>query len=151
MQIRRNESMEAEIPMGPLIDVVFLLLIFFLVTAKPIQPESDVGLQLPGTVAQEQVLEIPDEQRITIRPDGQLLLNEAPVDSPGSRDLPQLVTALTRFKEMADANRSEAMITLDAEDGVKHQRIVDALNACALAGIKGVTFATESEAGEAGF
>lgn len=134
--------------MSPMIDMVFLLLVFFLVSAKPIKPEADVGLSLPGTVAQEQVLELPDEQRVQIRADGQVVLNEMLMDTPVSKELPELLATLKRFKETVEANQAEAMITLDAEDEVQHQRIVDVMNACALAGIKGITFATEEEGEE---
>jgi biopolymer transport protein ExbD len=50
-----------------------------------------------------------------------------------------------RFKETADANKSEALITVDAVDDSHHQRIVDVLNVCARAGIRGVTFAASEE------
>lgn len=125
--------------------MVFLLLVFFMVTAKPIKQESDINLGLPGTVSQEESVEIPDEQRILIQPSGQVVLNEMPVDSPTSTLLPTLLTTLIRFKESADANKSEALITIDADDEASHQRIVDVLNACAKAGISGVTFADSSE------
>jgi biopolymer transport protein ExbD len=145
MQIRRDNNLETEIPMGPLIDIVFLLLVFFLVTAKPIKPESDVGLTLPGTVAQEEMLEIPDEQRIEIQPGGTIVLNYQPLGQPSDRRLDELVRVLRRFREMNEANRAASLVTVDAAAGVKHQRIIDVLNACAAAGITGVTFATEDE------
>jgi biopolymer transport protein ExbD len=145
MKIRRREEELAEISMSPMIDMVFLLLVFFLVSAKPIKPEADVGLSLPGTVNQEEVLELPDEQRVQILADGQVILNEMAMDHPASKELPELRATLKRFKETAEANQAEALITLDAEDAVPHQRIVDVMNSCAWAGIKGVTFATEGE------
>jgi len=131
--------------MGPMIDMVFLLLVFFMVTAKPIKQESDINLGLPGTVSQEEAVEIPDEQRISIQPTGQVVLNEMLMDSPTSTALPTLLSTLVRFKESADANKSEALITIDADDEASHQRIVDVLNTCAKAGISGVTFADSSE------
>ncbi len=131
--------------MGPMIDMVFLLLVFFMVTAKPVKQESDISLGLPGTVSQEEAVEIPDEQRILIQPNGQIVLNEMPVDSPTSTQLPALLGTLIRFKESADANKSEALVTIDADDEASHQRIVDVMNACAKAGISGVTFADSSE------
>jgi biopolymer transport protein ExbD len=134
-----------EMQMGPMIDIVFLLLIFFLVTAKPIKPESDVDLKLPGTVEQDEALVFPDEQRIRIRTNGQVALNDLDMDNPSSLLLPQLTKVLTRFKEAADKNKSQALVTIDAEDEVIHQRIVDVLSACASAGIVGVTFAMEEE------
>jgi len=145
MQLRRKDTQTVEMQMGPMIDMVFLLLVFFMVTAKPIKQESDIDIGLPGTVAQEESVDIPDETRIVIRASGQVEINELPVDTPTSQAMPALLTTLIRFKEAADANRSEALITIDAEDEAQHQRIVDVLNICAKAEITGVTFADSGE------
>lgn len=145
MQLRRKEVQAVEMQMGPMIDMVFLLLVFFMVTAKPVKQESDINIGLPGTISQEETVDIPDEQRITIKMDGQVILNDQPMDAPGNPELPSLVGTLKRFKESADANKSEALVTIDAEDGANHQRIVEVLNACAKASITGVTFADSSE------
>ncbi|MEM6821444.1 MAG: biopolymer transporter ExbD [Verrucomicrobiota bacterium] len=151
MKINRRDQQTVEMQMGPMIDMVFLLLVFFMVTAKPIKPESDVGLQLPGTVQQEEILELPDEQRIEIQANGQVVLNDLSMDAPNSKNLPTLVRTLTRFREATEANNADPLVTVDAHDAVPHQRIVDVMNACALAEIKGVTFATEDTEGEGGF
>jgi biopolymer transport protein ExbD len=145
MQIRRKDVQTVEMQMGPMIDMVFLLLVFFMVSAKPIKQESDINIGLPGTVAQEEALDIPDEQRIQIQPNGQILLNDQPMDSPQSAELPTLLGTLKRFKESADSNKTEALITIDADDAANHQRIVQVLNACAQAKITGVTFADAGE------
>lgn len=144
MKLRRRDLQTVEMQMGPMIDMVFLLLVFFMVSAKPVKQESDLNLGLPGTVPQEETLDIPDEQRIFIRADGQALLNDLPMDGPQDSLLPTLVGTLRRFKEGADAAKSEALVTIDPEDGATHQRIVSVLNACAQAGITGVTFADSS-------
>lgn len=139
-------------PMGPMIDMVFLLLVFFMVTAKPIKPEADVSLTLPGTVQQEASIDIPDEQNVVIQANGQVVLNDMLLDSPTSHELPTLVQTLTRFKETADANKSEALVTIDPADLTEHQRIVDVLNACAKAKVTGVTFSDSTgEETEAAF
>jgi biopolymer transport protein ExbD len=145
MQIRRKDVQTVEMQMGPMIDMVFLLLVFFMVSAKPVKQESDINIGLPGTVAQEEALDIPDEQRIQIQPNGQILLNDQPMDAPQSPELPALLTTLKRFKESADSNKTEALITIDADDAANHQRIVQVLNACAQAKITGVTFADAGE------
>jgi biopolymer transport protein ExbD len=98
-------------------------------------------MTLPGTVAQQEAIDIPDEQRITISDNGQIILNDLPLDKPDSTELTALLATLKRFKESADANKTEALITLDVSDNASHQRVVDVLNACANAGISGVTFA----------
>ena len=145
MQIRRKDVQTVEMQMGPMIDMVFLLLVFFMVSAKPFKQESDINIGLPGTVAQEEALDIPDEQRIQIQPNGQILLNDQPMDAPQSPELPALLGTLKRFKESADSNKTEALITIDADDAANHQRIVQVLNACAQAKITGVTFADAGE------
>ena len=134
--------------MGPMIDMVFLLLVFFMVTAKPIQQESELGMGLPGSVAQEESVDIPDDQRIVIRPDGQVILNELELDSPASDQLPQLVATLKRFKEAAEANKSDPLVTIDADDAVPMQRVVDVLGACAVAELTNITLAASGPAGD---
>ena len=137
---RRKGGDEVEMQMGPMIDMVFLLLVFFMVTAKPIKKESDINIGLPGKVEQSESLDIPDELRISIQENGQVIMNDLAYDSPTSRRMPQLVGVLTRFQESAEANRTKALVTLVPEAAAKHQRIIDVLNACAVAEIKGVTF-----------
>ena len=131
--------------MGPMIDMVFLLLVFFMVTAKPIKQESDISLGLPGTVTAEEAVDLPDEQRIRIEDDGSIVLNDSVLASAADTNLKELVAILQRFKESSEANKSEALVTLDAADGTNHQRIVDVLNACARADITGVTFSDSAD------
>ena len=76
MQLRRKDTQTVEMQMGPMIDMVFLLLVFFIVTAKPIKQESYISLGLPGTVAAEESVDLPDEQRIRIEDDGRVILND---------------------------------------------------------------------------
>lgn len=140
MFARRRESQAVEMQLGPMIDMVFLLLVFFMVTAKPIQPESDVSISLPGTVSADEAPELPEELQVVINPDGVALVNDLAVDRARSREMPELVRLLKRFKESADAARVQALVTIRAEDGAEHQRIIDVLNACAEAGVRGVTF-----------
>ena len=145
MRIRRQDTQLVEMQMGPMIDMVFLLLVFFMVTAKPIKQESDISLGLPGTVAAEEAVDLPDEQRIRIEDDGSIVLNDSVLAPAADTNLKELVAILQRFKESSEANQSEALVTLDAADGTNHQRIVDVLNACARADITGVTFSDSGD------
>jgi biopolymer transport protein ExbD len=139
--MKRTEHPQIDLQIAPMIDVCFLLLFFYIITSKPVKPEADMTMTLPGTVAQEESVDIPDEQRITIQDNGQIVLNDLSLDKPDDRKLPALLATLKRFKESSDANKSQALITLDVSDNAVHQRVVDVLNACAEAGIQGVTFA----------
>tara|TARA_R110002096_G_scaffold16109_2_gene55408 strand:- start:762 stop:1166 length:405 start_codon:yes stop_codon:yes gene_type:complete len=127
--------------MGPMIDMVFLLLVFFMVSAKPITPESDIPMGLPGQVSQEEAVDIPDEARVIIMEGGQVVLNEQELDSPGSSDLPDLRGVLERFRVSAENAKADALVTVAPHDAVPHQRLIDVLNAIAEAGIRGVTLA----------
>ncbi|MCC6354839.1 MAG: biopolymer transporter ExbD [Verrucomicrobiae bacterium] len=141
---RRRRYDIVEIPMGPMIDMVFLLLVFFMVTARPNKPEADLGLRLPATVEQDEPTDLPDEQRVEVRSGGEVILNDLPLDGPASRDLPQLTATMIRFRQACDANGTEALVTIAAEDDATHQRIADVMDALAAARITGVTFATET-------
>jgi biopolymer transport protein ExbD len=140
-RVRKRRHQTVEMQMGPMIDMVFLLLVFFMVSAKPIKPESDIPMGLPGQVSQEEAVDIPDEARVIIEPGGQVVLNEQQLDTPADTSLPELRAVLERFRKSAENARSDALVTLAPHDTVPHQRLVDVLNACAEAGITGVTLA----------
>ena len=142
---RRHEHSAVEMQMGPMIDMVFLLLVFFMVTAKPIKPEADVSLGLPGMAQQDEPVDLPDEQRIQVRASGEVLLNEQTVAAPGDAKLEKFTETLTRLVLSAQAAKAELLVTLAPEDEARHQRLVDVLNACALAGATHVTFDQPAE------
>ncbi len=133
-----NEKSELQI--APLIDVVFLLLIYFMVSARLKRPEADLSLALPGSVAQVTQMEMPDEQIIEVLANGSIVLNNKAYVSPEKSDLAGLEYTLLRYSQAAKLSKTKAMITIAAEDDAVHERVVDVLNACAGAGIKNVTF-----------
>ena len=146
MQVKQNkEALEARIDLTPMIDTVMFLLIFFMVVTNFSLQEADISFALPGIAAQAEAVEIPDEQIIQITNAGNVFLNDLEYDPPGLSDMPLLVKTLTLFRQTAQANKVPAMITVAPEDEIKHQRVVDVLNACASAGISNVTFAAIGE------
>ena len=147
MRRRRKDSSPVEMQMGPMIDMVFLLLVFFMVTAKPLKPETDINIGLPGAASQDEPLELPDEQRILIHDDGTVVLNEQTLAAPKDRRMEQLHRTLYRLKESSKLSQSELLVTLVPDDATTHQRIVDVLDVCAAAGIVGVTFDDPPEGG----
>lgn len=145
MRLRRAPAEKPEIQMTPMIDCVFLLLIFFMVTSTFYRQEAEISFALPGVAEQSEVVEIPDEQIIEITEDGRVFLNDLQYDRPDDSEMPELLKTLVRFKQAADANKVPAMVTIAPAAKVKHQRVVDVLNACAAAQIANVTFAVEEE------
>lgn len=145
LRLRRREEQPQEMQIAPMADIGFLLLCFFIVSAKPPRHEADISMTLPGSVSDEVSIEIPEEVRIAIRPDGSVEVNEAILGQPDDQSLTALRDLLRRFREAADNNHSQSLVTLDASDRSTHQRIVDVLNVCAQAGIKGVTLNSDEE------
>lgn len=145
MRVETPGMDDPDVNVSSLIDMVFLLLVYFLVTASLVKSEADLGIRLPGMLAQAQAVDLPDEQMIEIRENGRVILNGREYDSPTSQDLPELVALLVRYRLSSEAARIEPMITIWAEDNVPHQRVIDVMNACAQAGVKNVTFAAVAE------
>ncbi len=83
---------------APMIDVVFVIMLFFMVMAGAVKVEKELATNLPGTAETSGSTEFTDEQIIAISDAGEVSLNEEPFDSPGSHDLPQLRATLLRFK-----------------------------------------------------
>ncbi|VGO22830.1 ExbD/TolR family protein [Pontiella sulfatireligans] len=135
-----NEKTELQI--APLIDVVFLLLIYFMVSARLKRPEADLSLALPGAVSVSTEMEMPDEQIIEVLASGVIMLNNKVYEAPDKSDLVGLEYTLLRYRQAAQLSKTKAMITIAAEDDAVHERVVDVLNACAGAGIENVTFGT---------
>ena len=133
------------IPIAPMIDCVFLLLIYFMVTASLEPQEADMSFQLPGVVEQDEPLEMPDEQIIQISASGQVMVNEYRYDRPEAARLLELTRMLTRFKQTSDANKVDARVIIAPEDSVAHQIIIRVMDACAAAGIQSVNFAIGEE------
>ena len=63
---------EASLNMTPLIDMVFLLLIFFLVATTFAQEERELDIQLPGTATIQPLSAPPQQVIVNIAPDGSL-------------------------------------------------------------------------------
>lgn len=136
---------DPDVNVASLIDMVFLLLVYFMSAATLIRPEADLGIRLPGMLAQAQSVDMADEQTIEVRATGEVVLNGREYDSVEQQDLPELVATLTRYRQASAAAKSDALVTLWADDESRHQRIVDVMNACAEAGITNVTFTTSAE------
>lgn len=140
MKLSIPQQEEPELSIAPLIDMTFLLLIYFVCTCSLISPEADLGFRLPGMVAQATSVDMPDEQIVEISETGRVVLNGRQFDSPTSQDLPEMVNTLKRYKAASDAAKNKAMVTIWAEDNTPHQRVIDVMNACAAAHVVNVSF-----------
>lgn len=132
-----SEVKNAEIDLVPMIDTVMFMLIFFMLTTRLGQKEVDLGITLPGALAQSGPVDMPDEQIIEVDSKGIVSLNGRVFEGT---NLPELVKTLVRYRLASEAAKSKCLITIMADNGVDYERVVDVMNACAGAGIKDVTF-----------
>lgn len=137
-----NAGGEPELSIASLIDVAFLLLIYFIVSTTLEKQEADLTLSLPGTsrdsVAPVQI----DPMRISIENNGSVLVNRDITDTdPNDRHLPVLTGRLRRFAASAELTGSKALIVIDCGGDVPQQRFIDVLNACQASGLKNITLA----------
>ena len=130
---------------APMIDVVFVIMLFFMVMAGAVKVERELNTQLPGNAETSGATEFVDEQVISIAENGEVMLNEEPMDTPVSRELPTLKNTLIRLKKASDEAKSPTMVTVVSEPNAKYSRTVDVLDALAVAGVSNVTFTVTEE------
>ena len=142
---RRHRRPASDVHLGfqiaPMIDVVFVIMLFFMVMAGAVQVENAHNTKLPGTVQVENSdTPMPDEIAIRIEDDGQVYLNEDPLDTPENKILPELANNLSQLKQSSEASKSEVLVTIYAAEQAKYERVIDVLDALGRARIANVTF-----------
>jgi len=136
------KQQQPEPDISPMIDVAFLLLIYFLVTTTLQKNEADLSLTLPGVSKTDSAKVKIKQTVIRIEPSGVIFVNGEATDSDTSdRSVPILTDRLTRYAASTALAQAEPQIIIDCDDKGKGQRFVDVLNACAKADIKNITLA----------
>jgi biopolymer transport protein ExbD len=134
-----NENTKPDLT--PMIDVVFLLLVFFMVTTTLIKEETDLGIQLPTDSKATASEELPNRHTIDILPDGSVDFNGAPIASPAEKiTLHGLIATLKRVKGTSDRMAQKAVVVIIADPISPHNKTVEVLDACAAADIQFVSF-----------
>jgi len=130
---------------APMIDVVFVIMLFFMVMAGSVKVEKELNTRLPGVAITTAPTDFVDEQIIGISAAGDITLNDEPFDSAASSELPQLKGTLMRLKQASDAAKSPVMITIISDPQAKYSRTINVLDALAVAQIGNVTFTVSED------
>ncbi len=128
-----------------MIDVVFVIMLFFMLMAGSVKVEKELNTRLPGVAITTAQTDFVDEQIISISAQGTVALNDQPFDSPASTTLPQLRATLMRLKQAGDAARAPVLITIVSDPQAKYSRTIDVLDALAVAQITTVTFSVSED------
>lgn len=132
MQFKRQATEAVQINMTPLIDVVFLLLIFFMVTTS--FPDQQLSLQLPGSETATTVRDpLPQIHQLNLYSDGRIQLNDMEINTPE-----QLQAQL----QQAISEQDNPALLIRAEAQTAHQQVVSALDLARRLGIERVRIAT---------
>ena len=132
---------KAELQMAPLIDVVFLLLIYFMVTASLIKKEADLSFMLPAKVDVSKPIDLPIEVLIEVSELGEIIINGM-IFGENDKNLDDLIGQLLTIKEAADSSKSELIVSILPDDKAVHGRIVNVMDACHAAKVKNMSFST---------
>ncbi|MBD3671146.1 MAG: biopolymer transporter ExbD [Gammaproteobacteria bacterium] len=140
MNIRPSRRREdPDVNLTPLIDVVFLLLIFFMVSTTFTQ-ESEISIELPQAAGETQV-----EQKTVI---------EISIDAQGRYYVNQKqlintqLTTLKRALQTQAGSEKEPRLILSADRRTPHEAVVRAMDAARQLGFVELTFATQNNTTE---
>ena len=123
---------EPGLDMSSMIDISFLLLVFFLVTSTLDPRESDLALTMPTKESTNSIPLDIDLLQINVDAHGQILLDTEVLDRDVSdRERPLLLDRLKTYAESARVMSSEPTVVISADDASSGQRFVDVLNALA--------------------
>lgn len=149
--IRKTGSEKnGEIPVldiSSLIDVGFLLLIYFLVTSTLEPREADLATTMPGHPDAPLVDPTIDIPRIVVDSVGNVSMESEVLETnPDARTLVVLDDRLRTWVEAwSITSEKSPLVELDVDDAVSGQRFVDVMNCLAGAGITNVVFTAEGD------
>ena len=123
---------------APMVDVVFVIMLFFMVVAGSVSVEKRHNMQIP---VKGDLGKLTDEIAIRIDDAGQLFLNEDPLDSPESKALPELTENLKQLQANSKATQNDLIVTVSADETARYERVMDTLDALSRAEIREVSFA----------
>lgn len=127
-----NLQQGAELELAPMIDVVFLLLIFFIVTWQFARFERDMDISVPAAEEAEDQDRQAGEIIVNVRGDGSIILNGLAVTED---------ELLSKLQAISEAYPDQAVILRGASDA-DFQSIINVLDEIKKAGIWNVAFAT---------
>lgn len=131
MRFKRPREQEAILTIAPLIDMVFLLLVFFLVTYH-FDLASGVPIQLPK-VAAKNFDEVREKVTVLIDRSGQLYLKGSKLDLPALR---------AELKGIVQKEGAVSLV-LQADKEVSHGIVVEVMDAAKTSGVRTIIIAAQ--------
>ena len=128
----RSASQHPGIQLAPLVDVLLLLLIFFLMTWNAARNENELDVKIPKASAAKEKSAPLGDVIVNVKADGNVVVNRRTLSA---------LDLTTMLKGLVQLNADQAVVIRGDEAGA-YKNIVNVLNICSEAGVTNVAFAT---------
>ncbi len=139
MKFRRRHRSEVSIELTPLIDVVFLLLIFFMVSTTFIR-QTQLKVDLPEASGEVQESEA-EVVEITISANGEYAVNRQTLVNS------QIKTLMTAIRKVSSGDTTKHLI-ITADANARHEAVVRAMDAAGQLGFTALSITTRNPESE---
>ena len=129
----RKVKQPPSLMLSPMIDMIFLLLVFFIVSTMYMSEVKTISLALPMAKYSETLKK--SNFTVSLKKDGTLYLEDAPSD---------LAPLLDRVKEEAKSNTAFS-VTIRADEEASYKRVIALIDALKGAGVTNLGLATDPE------
>lgn len=133
MRFRHNDASadQANVDMTPLIDVVFILLIFFILSAS-FQQQNQIRVERPSSQVTDSISSV--SITVSVDEQGQIWLDNQAIE----------VAMLTTRVKQKSAQASNVSVVIDVDKSVDSGRLIQVIDKVRIAGVNNVAVATES-------
>jgi len=135
---RRRTTDSPEIPIAPMIDCVFLMLVYFMTTSSLQKSEADLACPAGQAGVLSDPLPAVDEQQLALTAAGAVLWNGSSFELPSAHAA--LLARLQAFRATCLAAGSDPSLRVTPEARAPHQALVTLLDAITASGIEAVHF-----------
>ena len=132
MNLSDEDLEEPRLELTPMIDVIFQLLIFFMVATTFQDEERELDVDLPQAETGSSLAADLDEIVINLKRDGGIVVSGREVDEDG----------LARLLASAAERDPETPVTIRGDRLVHHENVVAVMDACGMAGLTALSLGT---------
>jgi biopolymer transport protein ExbD len=129
------------VPMAPLIDIVFIMLIFFITTSAMETFEKDISIDLPKADVVAANVPVVQVVFVEVANSGAIKLEGNDVDNA------QLKAKLSALLALSKGSSKDLDVVIRADASVKWQRVVDVIEAATQAGVTKLSYSITDRAG----
>ncbi len=134
MKLRARHRPSPELNLTPLIDVVFLLLIFFMVSTT-FDKEARIRVDLPEAATQDEPVQ-DDALEITVDASGRYFVNQREVVNTETETLKRAI-------DKVSGARRDLPVIINADARATHQAVIKVMDAASQLGFLHMTFAAK--------